>query len=227
MVKRKATSGLSRSRKKARTMPRRTRTSRVNRMRLPMYRFSRYVNVANQDSLSVGTTSLGFGKYFVLNHISGASDFGNLFDQYRIRKVEVFFHLQTNPDAAYDINSTATPVINQNNWFPKIWYCADMDDADTPTLQQIKEYQGAKCKVLEPNKMVKFTVRPLPLVQAFYNLVGSGYGLARSDMWLDMNNTSIPHYGMKIVIDNEGITPNNRHIVRIDYKMHVEFKQAL
>lgn len=228
MVKRKASSGLSRPRKKARTGRRKSGRARLSRLvRMPMYKFSRWVNAQNQDSLSANAAAFGFGKEFILNHIAGATDFGNLFDQYKIIKVEVYFHLQTNPDAPYDINTTATPVINQNNWYPKIWYAADHDDSSTPTLAQMKEYQGVKCKVLEPNKMVKFTVRPRPLIQTYYTALNSGYALAKADMWLDMNNTSIPHYGMKCVIDSEGIIPNNRHIVRIDYKYFCEFRQAM
>lgn len=130
------------------------------------------------------------------------------------------FHLATNPDAAYMINSST--AANQSNFYPKLWYWFDEDDANTPTLSDAKEKQGVKVKVLRPNSIIRYTIRPKPLLQV-YNGVTAGYANG-GKQWLDLANTGIQHYALKCVVDFEGAIPGNYYFVKVEYRYTVAMR---
>lgn len=193
----------------------------LKRISKKVYNFSRWVDVAYRSTVALSSTVVGFSKSFALSDLSTFSDFTNLFEEYRICMVAAYIHLQTNPDAERALNDNTT--LTNANFYPKVWYVSDKDDVNTPTLAEIKEKQGVKCKVLRPNAMIKFAFKPSVLNQTFGTTITTGYA-PKYNQWIDDGNVNVTHYGMKAVFDCEGVSPQTPFYVRIDYKYYIQCK---
>lgn len=150
-------------------------------------------------------------------------DFTALFDMYRIVKVTYTFQLVTNPNSAYPLNSTvSSATVNPSNWYPKIWYIPDYDGGATETLNSIRERQGVKCRVMEPNKLIRISWTPKCKVLTYATDTTSGY--APRNIKIDMNDTAVPHYGLQCVFDPNGLDPDNTYPFKIVYDRKYTFK---
>lgn len=191
------------------------------------HKFTRWVTTESQDHLNLafGATTLGFGKAFRLSHITGVTDFSTLFDQYKITNVQVNIRLITNPDSTTPLDQTSGA--QSANFYPKLWFCHDYDDSSSPaSLNQFREREGVKCLVMEPNKIVKYNVKPHVRMTGHGDLINWAYSPTASP-WIDMANTSVDHYGFKMVFDAEGLAAAaaNLWMIKVDYKYFLEFKQ--
>jgi len=187
------------------------------RFSLNTHSFSRYTTAATISCNSTTQTGQFFFKFDdILNH----TEFGAMFDSFKITKAIVKMQLITNPDASVATNDT---TINQvTNWFPKFWYIKDYDGGSADSLAQIKERQGVKYIVLRPNKVISIPVIPKVAVQTYRTTTTTGYAPKR--LYLDMaNGTDVPHYGMNYVIDTLGIDPNNTYPFQIRYEVQYFF----
>lgn len=223
MVKRKASSSMSRSRsKRTRVAPSRRKKNSMMYRGLAPYLFTRYgtATFLTFSNSTLGFTYQSFQRSFTLNDCVGFSEFTTLFDQYKISKVQIEFGLQNNPDAVNLLNN-ATSQTNAN-FYPKIWYTPDYDDETSPTLEAIKQYPQVKCRVLEPNKIVRVVVRPKAQVQIYQSATSTGYGAFNG--WLDVGAPGVPHYGLKACIDGQGINPNTAFRVAVEYKYWIQLK---
>lgn len=162
---------------------------------------------------------------FRLSDIKNTSEFSNLFDRYMITGVRVQFQLITNPDAAQQLNSAT--VVQQANWFPKLWYTVDHDDTTLITRSQIQEYTTAKCKVLRPNAITKVYL-PFPRTAGgVYSGTTAYAGKVNAPSYLDMATRDIDHYGLKYAVDFLGVnvTPSAPPFaVKIDLKYYFKCK---
>ena len=201
---------------RARSMPApRARSARGWASRsLNTHRFTRYA--ANTSVLSVTASSAANNHEFKLSNIVNAAEFQDLFDQYKINKVVVTYQLITNPDATNYTNSASSA--QPANIYPTVWSIPDYDDSSALTIDQMKERIGVKNRVLRPNQKMVFVVRPKILVQTYLTAVSTGY--APKSMFVDMSTATIPHYGLKTVIDIAGYTPN----VGFPYLIKQDFK---
>jgi hypothetical protein len=111
---------------------------------------------------------------------------------YKIEKVIVKIQLINNPDAAIMPNNNPAATNNLNNFYPKIWYIRDDDDAAAETLLSIKERVGVKCKVMRPNQILNIVIKPKVAVQTYKTATATGYGPKR--MFIDCANADVPHY---------------------------------
>lgn len=208
------TRSVSRSRR-ARVAPRRKRVS------LDFHRFSRYM-----DGFPVTTTSVseGFAYSFQLIDVLSYTEFTAMFDQYKIEKVIFRIQLVTNPDASVDANDAGTGAwhANSNNFYPKLWYIRDDDDSTAETLLSIKERVGVKCKVMRPNQQLSIVIRPKIAVQTYKTATASGYAPKR--MFVDCSNPEIPHYGLHMCTDMNGLDPVGTFRFRVDVQYFLAFK---
>lgn len=185
---------------------------------LNTHRFTRYAN-ANPSVVSIGDgiiTQFSNNHTFTLGAVVNATEFGQLFDQYRIDKVVVTYQLVNNPDANNYLNSGS--LVNASNFYPTVWSIADYDDNASMNISEMKERIGVKNRILMPNKKMKFVVTPKVLVQTYRTALTTGY--APRSLFIDMTNQDIPHYGLKTVIDFAGIAPATAQ----QYKIVQEFK---
>jgi hypothetical protein len=154
-----------------------------------------------------------------LNDAVQHTDFSSLFDQYRIMKVQFTFQLINNPYTTSQLNN---PQANITNWFPKLWYIVDHDGGPTETISSIKERQGVKCRILQPNKTFKVSFKPMCRTLTYSTPTSTGF--APRNIKVDMSDTAIEHFGLQVVFDTNGIDPSDSVPFRIAVERKLYFK---
>lgn len=176
-------------------------------------------------SATAATASPAFSALFRLADVPNPAEFTTLFDSYMITGVMLQIKMINNPDGAWPLNS-ASSTGNTANFYPTIWYVPDHDDHNTVTLAQIKEFERVRHKVLRPNTELNIMLRPTTLNQVFRSTLTTGYAENRKRQWLDLAQTDIPHYGIKLVLDFEGITPAASFSFKINAKYYFRTKNV-
>lgn len=206
-TKRTAMALMRRTAKKARIA--RTRKTgiagRVN-LRNQVHFFKRSCGLLSQaQSIAIGgvyTTAFSFK----LADLPGVGDFENLFDFYRISFVKLHFQLSTTPDAG----AAATAS------YPVMYYTRDYDDAAVPlSINDIYQRGNMKRVVLHPNKLVTVTLKPAVNDLVYKTALASSY-TPKWREWIDMSNTDVPHFGLKIGLEN-WTHPSAGLFVRAEY----------
>jgi len=145
-----------------------------------VYRFVRSAYVTTLSSLAAATSYFAFS--FKLSDLPNYTEFTQLFDEYKISKLQYKFL----PGAL--TQNTLTTIAT-----PTFMYAIDKDDATVPTsLDTLLQYPGVKIRNMDRG----FTVSFVPRVAAtFYNTaVTSAYG--STVHYLDAANDGVPHYGI-------------------------------
>ncbi len=150
---------------------------------------------------------------FQLSDVINVSDFSNLFDQFKIDKVEMTLRWSPN-DGVYNSsnNLAATGVYN-----PVLYYCKDYDDAiDISSLNNMLEIQKHKSVRLVPGKPIYITVKPAVQSMMYKTIATTAYG-PKWDVKLNMNDDATPHMGLKIGVSK---IDNNFGKITIDTKYY-------
>lgn len=128
---------------------------------------------------------------FCLADIPNISSLGALFDQYRIDAIQ--FRLRTRNPAVVVMNS-ASP--NYATTSPLL--VVDRDDNTAPsTLLELQQYDNCTC-ISTQDSIDILLDSPSITPSVFSGGAFSGYAVDDSgNYWLDVANTSIPHYGIK------------------------------
>lgn len=147
-----------------------------------------------------------------LSQLVQTSDFTNLFDQYRIRRVILTIQMITNPDSAAYTNAYAqvnTAGITLPNWYPKVWWLPDYDGGPDETISSIKERQGVRCKILRPNSVVRISFVPKCRTLTYSTSTSTGY--SPKNIQIDMTDTAVEHFGIKYVFDTNQQDPTDAY----------------
>lgn len=125
---------------------------------------------------------------FTLGSVINATDFQQLFDEFRINKVVMSFHLRTDPGT-----STVT-----TSAYPRLYWAIDRDDSSIPTaVNDVREFSNCKMAVLDPRRATSFAFVPNVRVD-----IGAGLNSAAGfGQWIDCAYTATQHYGVKWAID--------------------------
>jgi len=205
-----------RSYKPRKRMPRRRGMAKKKALnQIKSYHYSRY---ADKDSLSLGNqqVSTGLGVNFQFDNIVQYTDFTTLYDQYKITGILAYVRLMTNPDS----QAASTQI------FPTLWWITDYDDDTTPSLTTIKEKQGVKRTPLLPGRQIKIFIKNPHVDSMIYNgITGTGYATLRNQ-WVDCNSPAVPHYGLKMCVDTEGVTQAGNYYLSIEYKYYFSCRGA-
>lgn len=159
----------------------------------PLWSSNNCLSVPVVLSDDFGTWQTGLGMNFNLNEVQQVTDFTALFDRYKIVGVKLKFLFQNN-QGGYP-GGTRAPL-------PLITYAYDADDQTSPTaksLVQVKQY--AKERVLNGNTSFSLYYKPRVARMVFQGLTSTSYESAKAP-WLDCSNPSVPHYGLKLWINN-------------------------
>lgn len=137
------------------------------------------------------TYQFGGAMQFQLNQVLAHTDFNSMFDRYKITGCKVsIIPLGTYSGSAA---SGATAFTN----FPTIAIAVDSDDADLPTSwEQVAAKQYSRIRKL--NKPIHMYVKNPKLAVQLYNGVSTAY--MQKTGFVDMNQDSAPHYGLKFWI---------------------------
>jgi len=118
-----------------------------------------------------------------LSFLPNSSEFTNLFDEYKITKLQLSFtpiKIQNNVDVAYTVPDFLTFV--------------DKDDSAIPI--SINEFlQSPGMRLSTANRRHYQTLIPKFAATVYNTAITSGYGSRTG--WLDCANPDIPHYGLK------------------------------
>lgn len=201
-------------------------SARRNRVRAQgVHAFSRHC--AAQE-LSLNGTFLSRQYEIKFEDMIQSADFTALFDSYRILKVTYTFQLINVPESYLYANSSNTSAnVNGTNWYPKLWYVTDYDGGSTETLNSIRERQGVKCRILQPNSVVKITFMPKCRILTYKTTDAAGditEGYGTKSIKIDMNDTDVPHYGLACVFDTNGLDPNDSYPFKINLERKITFK---
>lgn len=156
------------------------------------------------------------------NDMIQSADFTSLFDMYRIVKVTYKFQLINVPEASLVTNASSAALANGTNWYPKMWYVVDHDGGATETLNSIRERQGVKCRILRPQKEVKVTFKPMCRVLTYKTADTEGF--APRNIKIDMNDTDVPHYGLAVVFDTNGLDPADNYPFKVSVERKITFQ---
>lgn len=156
-----------------------------------VYHFKRKVFL--KDYAIVSTTDFRGSIQFALVDLPSATDFTNLYDQYRFNKVVVKL-IPKFTEVGYNAGSSNNANCQQ------IHSVLDFDDNSAPTsINQLCEYQSHK--MTRGNQM--HTRILVPKVQSTVLVGGAGVTASaapRSKQWLDCDQNSIAHRGVKLII---------------------------
>lgn len=177
-------------------------------------------------TINVGATQGNYSKAFALSETINNSELTVLYDQYKIMGVKVYFKLCTNPDGIHTNPNIIGGTSQTQNMFPKIWFSRDYDNISTETVDELRQRNTTKCKILRPNSFVSFYIRPALRNQVYLD----GVTTATSPMWgqwLDCSSATVPHYGFKAAFDCESFAVNGSpYQIRVEYKYYLKFKNA-
>ena len=146
-----------------------------------------------------------------MSDIGETTHFTNIFDQYRIVKVQV----QLVP---FNLPPLATTTAQ---YYAPLLMAVDYDDNATPTsTQQLYDHSNLKIITSGTQKPYLFTFKPA-MLKAAYTGSFSGYAPG-SDQWLDCASTDIIHYGIKWALASSSVIPTYGVYIRY----FIEFKQS-
>jgi hypothetical protein len=142
------------------------------------------LSYVNTNVISSSTTGALYNSIsFMASQFSNFADYQNVFDQYRILKVEAIFRPQA--------NSQVTNVQNPG----ELTIVIDLDDANVPTaLTQLQQYAT---QITKPGyKKIRRCFKPHCALAAYGGGAFTSYANVK-DQWLDVANSGIQHYGLK------------------------------
>lgn len=147
-----------------------------------------------QTTDDFGTRQGGIGISFNLQACMDYNDFTQLFDRYKITGIKLKFLFQNNVSALQAVGNRAP--------LPLITYAFDADDANSPpTRQAVAVKQYAKEKILNGNRTFSVFYKPRLSKLVYNGIITSAYTSSKPE-WLDCNNPSVPHFGVKLWLNN-------------------------
>jgi len=121
------------------------------------------------------------------------TDFTNLYDQYRIDWIDLEFTL----------NSNNSSVTNPTLSLPRVFFVEDHDDVAATNLNSLQQYDNLKTWQfgIDSGVMKRVRIHPTPLEMVYYTAALTGYQKGSNKKWINTAYPTIPHYGVKILID--------------------------
>lgn len=122
------------------------------------------------------------------------TEFTTLFDQYKIKSCTIDMRFANNNSS---INSPNTSL-------PVLYYADDNDDVVPISQNALQQYVHCKTTMLGTGakEFTRHRVVPKPLVQLYETGVSTAYSNPVKPIWIDCNDSAVPHYGVKMVWDN-------------------------
>ncbi len=157
-----------------------------------------------------GSTPVFAAIGFELADVDQASTFSSLFDQYRIDKVLIRFYSRNGATMVFNI---AAP----NSSIPLGYVTLDLDDASAPaSVSAVRQYD--KCVTFNGNTSIDIELTPRPTAALFASGAFSGYQAMDVEPWIDIANTDVPHYGVKMAVS--GLTLSTTSSFTWDIEAH-------
>lgn len=155
----------------------------------------------------------GTAMSFRLDQIQAASDFTQLYDQYKIRGVKVTI-----------IPTSDSATTNSSGYLPTMYWCQDQDDSSVPTEAQIRQKQNVKfTRLTGPRSIyVKWPKAQVDVLQSGTTMAPVGAG----SPWINCDNAIIQHNGLKMWFYNVDLRaqPSTTTAYRFECTYYLQFK---
>lgn len=175
-------------------LPKQIMAQRINQT----YTFTRTYQGA--DIIPLYATAAFYSYNFKLSDLPNYTEFSALFDFYRIDKVIVKFFPQVTVGNLGN-NLTSTSVLSK---VPRIVSVIDYDDSTALTnLNDAYQYQNMKQGLM--TRQHNRVITPKVSTTVYKTAITSGYSVPKTGMWIDCTDADVPHYGLKIGIEQSGI----------------------
>lgn len=133
-----------------------------------------------------GISTINYGPGSVA--MPNVSEFTNLFDQYKVLNCTVEFRPRFS-----EIDGAVASTM------PTIHWIYDIDDATAPGgMSDLMERTRVRsARLIRPVRLTMW--RPTVASPIYQSAIATSYG-PRTRPWIDVNNSSVPHYGIKWVM---------------------------
>jgi len=200
-------------RKRVKVMNGRKRTINKVRRQIHMYKRSAYLGTVVSSISALGVPAPVANAYsFSLAQLPSVSDFTALYDQYKITGAK----LQLTPALSEGIQS---PIFGTASalGYSRVHTVIDYDDTLVPTSEdQLLEYGSHKSTA--PFQTHSRYIKPKVLHEIYRSAIATAYA-PRANTYLDMTNTDVPHYGLKLWISAPNTTAGTA--ASITYKVYL------
>lgn len=171
-----------------------------SRSRLRYHDFKRTVALT---SLAWTSSPITTGYAFSLNQLPNVAEFTALFDEYRIKRVKMVFIPTWDSAELYNVTGASGVLL------PNMYTAIDLNDTTGISTADLMEYDTFQMDQL--NKPVVRWVRPSPKVDVLTNSGATSTSMDAGRQWLqcDANGINVPHYGLKVNVDNIGTAATN------------------
>lgn len=151
-----------------------------------------WLQLGTPGNLNGQNYDIPFSMEFRLSDIVGYADIVNLCDDYKINWVKVTIYYNSN------VASVDSPAS-----IPSIFYIADTDSSEVPTVSAFRQRMGSRFKQFTANKpriSMKLSPRVAPLIYSSEGV--EGYSIPVSPTWMNTAYPSVPHYSLKGYLTN-------------------------
>lgn len=129
-----------------------------------------------------------FGLNFTLSDINDYASLGNVFDAYRIIRINYSIQPNTSPVASGTTHNGCELIA-----------AVDLDDSVSTTFATLQSFQNAR--TICPGKSLELIFKPKVAIAA-YTGTFSGYA-TRDDEWIDCASSTVQHYGVKVAVGGQ------------------------
>jgi len=154
-----------------------------------------------QLTFAPGATDFRLGGVSIYSDaLPNSTEFSQLFDQYRIAGVTVRIDFSVNVYS--NSGSSYSP--------PLAYFIADYDDPQDATVSAVLQYPQVVTHSWTENGYKPFIahIKPKPLRDVAGSGIGTGYSPMSSAPFIRTSDMTIPHYGVKMALVNNGASAN-------------------
>lgn len=173
-------------------------------------------NIQPSAGFPANTYDIPFSIKFTLSSLINSSDITNLADKYKIRGAYVRLY--------YNNSNSST---GSAGGMPFIQYHTDHDDVTVPTVQRVRETMGVKLVTFRnASSYIGIKCNPRPTREIFGTGITSAYEIPTKSVWIDCNNNTVEHYGVKGVISQMFLPApaSANSVLKFDIALVVEAK---
>lgn len=186
-------------------------------IRMPgIYNFKRFHNYTG-ISFSAGATNT-YGKLtFRLDDVPNYTEFTNLFDSFRIKRIKVMFIPTSNVSLSPD--TAPNDVFKSTEYANRLFTVLDFNDDTVPTtIDELRQYDTCR---MSPNNVIHKRY-----FQPKYNATVTAGSYQAKGQWLQCDTSAdVVHYGIKYGITHQSLTQSNE-VYKIEAVFYMQFKNT-
>lgn len=172
-----------------RRLPMRNRALSIRRPPVKALKVHHFKRMYKGDPITTGGADIFIGLNFALSYLPNATDFTNLFDQYRINKVVVKYipnRTEASAGTASELEGQFTSVLDFNDATP------------VASMNELYEYENFR---LTRGTRIHTRVFTPASIDAIQGAPGIQTGNPTWKQWISTQYPDVPHFGMKVGIE--------------------------